>query len=422
MSASNTKRGVTTLVTVAVLFFIVAMVAAYANRNLIIEQRVAYNYSQLSRASEGAEQAQARMLAWLNSDHLNEACELDASGPNSLRERLLRFDANGRVDVPDEAKATPASRSPWTIICDRRPDEAWRCQCPANLRPQAHSAALGGQESLLLRMRPLADGAGRIGVSAAACALPSGACLNEPEEESERVARLHMLSLLSALKMPPPSSLIVRGEVDLGAGMVVVNSDANGAGISAQAGGAVRGNRSGLAGPAGSPSAGSFVQNDAELASLASTEFFRQFFGLSPADYQRQPALRPLVCEATGCTAELRSLVGAGAQLVAYAGDLSLSDARVLGSEARPLVLLVGGNLRIEGALDFKGLVFVAGSAQWSNLSAEVSRIQGALLVAGNLQGSANTAVLYDASLLRRLQQRAGSFMTVPGSQWSKSW
>ena len=421
-AAADTERGVTTLVTVAVLFFVVAMVAAFANRNLIIEQRIAYNYSQLSRAAEGAEQAQARLLSWLNSDRLNEACEVDAAGPDTLRERLLRFDANGRIDVPGAAKAVPAQNSPWTLLCDRRHTQAWRCQCPSNLRPQADASALAGQESVLLRMRPLADGIGRISVAAAACTQSSSACLREPDDEGERVARLHMLTLLSALKMPPTTPLVVRGNLDLGTGMAVVNGDPESGGLGLQAGGTVNGQRAKVAGPSGSPAASSLIEADAELAALAPAPFFRQFFGVDASDYQRQAALRQLVCDSDACTATLQRWVAAGAQLVATSGDLALNDAGALGSSVRPLVLLVGGDLRITGALDFKGLLFVAGTLQWRNASASPSRIQGALLVSGDLAGERNTAVIYDAPVLKNLQQRAGSFMTVPGSQWSKSW
>jgi len=417
------QRGVTTLVAVAVLFFVVAMLAAYANRNLIIEQRVAYNYSQLGRAAEGAEQAQARMLSWLNSDHLNERCEADAAGPNTLRERLLRLDANGRIDVPEAAKATPAHESPWTVICDRLPAEGWRCQCPGNLQPQANLTAVAGQESVLLRMRPLPDGVGRISVSAAACTQSSGACMRETDDDGgERISRLHMLALLSALKMPPQIPLVVRGDLDLGSGMAVVNANPDTAGLSLHAGGTVRGQSARVVGPAGSPASSSMLDADAELAALPNSEFFRQFFGISPTDYQRQPALRQLNCEGEACTAALRTMVGAGAQLVAHAGDVTLRDAGSLGSAARPLVLLVGGALTVEGEFDFHGLVFVTGGMQWRNSSPRPARIQGALLVGGSLAGEQNTAVIYDAARLQNLQQRAGSFMALPGSQWSKSW
>jgi Tfp pilus assembly protein PilX len=53
--AHQGQRGVATLIVVLVLFFVVSLVAAYTNRNLIFEQRTASNQYRSTQALEAAE-------------------------------------------------------------------------------------------------------------------------------------------------------------------------------------------------------------------------------------------------------------------------------------------------------------------------------------------------------------------------------
>ena len=62
-----------------------ALVAAYANRNLIVEQRVAQIYQALGYTTEANHQAMHRMISLLNSGNIDASCRPDAAGPGTLR-------------------------------------------------------------------------------------------------------------------------------------------------------------------------------------------------------------------------------------------------------------------------------------------------------------------------------------------------
>ena len=86
-------RGAATLVVVIVLFFVMALVAAYASRNLVVEQRVANAVLDATLAHEAAQFGLDHTLALLNADALDPQCQPVATGHNSLRERWLTIDA-----------------------------------------------------------------------------------------------------------------------------------------------------------------------------------------------------------------------------------------------------------------------------------------------------------------------------------------
>ena len=80
-------RGVATLTLVMVLFFILAMVAAYANRNLIFEQRVSINNLRTTAAASAAEGGIDWAIAMLNGGRIDASCEPDAASATTFRSR-----------------------------------------------------------------------------------------------------------------------------------------------------------------------------------------------------------------------------------------------------------------------------------------------------------------------------------------------
>ena len=64
MTPAGTQRGAATLVIVMVLFLVMAMMAAFANRNLMFEQRIASNYYRAGLSHEVAEAGAVAVVAW----------------------------------------------------------------------------------------------------------------------------------------------------------------------------------------------------------------------------------------------------------------------------------------------------------------------------------------------------------------------
>jgi hypothetical protein len=413
-------RGVTTLVSVMILFFVMALVAAFTNRNLVVEQRVAQTYHELSLASEASSQAVERALTLLNSGKMNASCLVDPAGPYTFRDWLFDTSASGVITiVPGVASATanPAD-APFPMVCDRVRGADWSCQCPADFAPVRRASGNQDPQASNARIRSGVS-AGRIDVVAHSCASGSATC--EPREENEAVSnrREQALFLMRALKMPPTSALVAKGAVNLGTGMKVVHNEASAGGVALQAGGKVTGARNSVSGPAGTPSSTTIVDEDALLGTLTNELFFRRFFGMAMVDHFIQPAMRELVC--TGqCADRIRALVDAGHQLIRYDGNLTLDQDVEMGSLTRPIILLVDGDLRISGPMKFYGLLYVNGALNWTNSSASPSLIQGSAIVAGDVVADAGAVALFDLSTMEALKFRVGSFIRLPGGLWLK--
>ncbi len=112
-----------------VLFFIMSLVAAYASRNLIFEQRTSANNYRSTQAFEAAEAGLEWALAMLNGGRIDDVCapSTDAAR-NAFRERYLLTDADGNIQArtwDDAGTATPLRPS-----CVRG-NAGWACSCPA---------------------------------------------------------------------------------------------------------------------------------------------------------------------------------------------------------------------------------------------------------------------------------------------------
>ena len=86
------QRGVATLAVVMVLFFVVSLMAAYTNRNLIFEQKTSGNQARSTTAFEAAEAGIEWTLAQLNGGSINDTCS-NLAGGLSFQQRYLDFPA-----------------------------------------------------------------------------------------------------------------------------------------------------------------------------------------------------------------------------------------------------------------------------------------------------------------------------------------
>ena len=112
--AARPQRGAATLVVVMLLFFVVSLVAAYASRNLIFEQRTSANQYRSTQSFEAAEAGLEWAQAMLNSGRIDDDClpTLDTSF-GSFRERYLI--TNTTTGIVTRNPATGAVR--WAAAC-----------------------------------------------------------------------------------------------------------------------------------------------------------------------------------------------------------------------------------------------------------------------------------------------------------------
>lgn len=425
-------RGVAALTVVMVLFFVMALVAAYTNRNLVFEQRISANSYRATRALEAADAGVEWTLAMLNGGRTAGNCTVPgagaAAGLTDFRSRYLAPSANdangeGAFDLP--WRQAPANQVfPACIIVNGAP----RCICPAvGEVPVAIGAPADGIGSAFRISFALFHGGnvlrgGAVQFISRGCSNPGAgdtACFaqndNVPAVDGT-TAVIATVGLVRALPVAPLAALTAGTTITADApGQLQISNGDFASGISAHAGGLINASvASRFAGPAGSGADGR-IDSDATMAALSAQgadPWFRAQFVLDRATYQRQPAVVRLDCTA-GCTrTDLANALLLNPRNPIWAdGDVDIDTAGALGTAADPMMLIVNGNLTVSGNANVTGFV-QADQISWS---AATASWDGAMVAATTFNATGVATVRYDKAALDTIRLRYGSFVRVPG-------
>jgi Tfp pilus assembly protein PilX len=430
-------RGVATLVVVMVLFFVVTMVAAYTNRNMIFEQRTGANFYRSAQAQEVAEAGLQWAVGLLNSGRIDAACQPStASTDNTFRQRYLNITAATGVI---SAINLPSTTTPLVSSCVINAESGdWTCSCPSTTAPTLTAPTTSLAAPAFRVSFQGAGSGGRPGVVAVrvvGCTRLENACLTPqgnglPGEGRAVVEAMLFQSGFGAA--PPVAALTVRGTVSAGGGFTISNSNVGDSGTTVQASGTVDATALNLNSQAGNAlgGAGSVLLPNAALAPpdlagsvpmTSNDRFFALLFGTTPATYFSQPAVLDLGNCGGGCdgaAVDTAAENNAG-RPIRVAGDLSISTSVEIGTASEPVILIIdGGSLDISAAgTVIHGLVVVrrpSASPDWTVATA--GRINGALVVDGNVVGSGNLQVDYSGDVIRRLRAANGGFVLAPGA------
>lgn len=413
-SVPRQQRGAATLVVVMVLFFIMAMMAAYANRNLVFEQRIASNYFRSGMALEMAEAGVEWATARLNGGLIDTVCDNSAAAPSSFRNRYLTIQPDRSVAINVNAGGTLAA-------CIATAGQGWVCQCPVNgqaVTNPAVAASTQFQPMFGVTLLPVAR-PGVVRVQVTSCTDTLASCGQDIAAAAAGLARAKVtvdLALLSALKVPPASPLTVRGSVDLGTpGLGLHNAEVAVHGLLMQSGGSYQGLTSRATSLPGSPVAAALISEDLSLGGVTPERVFAKFFGMSPATYREQPVVRRIDC-ANDCGPALVQAVAQGAQVLWVNGPLSLLSNITLGTAAAPVLVIADGAVTLDGPMLITGLLHARGNLSWSNGSGQPALLTGALIVEGDFSAAGNVDIDYRSSVVNMLSNQRGSFVRVPGS------
>lgn len=427
------QRGAATLVIVMILFFIMAMMASFASRNLVFEQRMASNFYRAGLAFEVAEAGAEWSLGMLNGLSIDAACLPTAELSTSFRQRYLTQDVATRTVIarPGSAIKADCVRQAGEVGEGNSASHGWVCRCPtadwsaaaaapaANvLQPSFNIAFQTPFDSRGGSIRLLSSACtGSLAADCAASGMASDAAMGSAQVAID-------VALISALKMPPAAPLTVKGSVTVDAATLGLhNTDAVSAGLLLRSGTALPANLSEarLDSMPGTPGLQAMISADGGLANASADQMFALFFGMSPAQYRDQPAMRRLICPAgSDCGPALAAAYRSGARLLWVDGPLNLSSDLQFQADAAagPLLIIANGALTLEGPMLFKGLIYARGHGQWANPSAMPALLIGALLIEGNFQATGSVDFWYQAGLMDELKNRHGSFVRVPGSWW----
>lgn len=423
----HATHGVAALTVVMVLFFIMALVAAYTNRNLIFEQRISANSYRLARAADAAEAGLDWAVALLNGGRINDLCvPSDVVTDLDFRRRYL-------VDSTDESNGpggySLVSNNTTFPACIVNSAGALNCICPtlANANPGMVAPADGVGTAFRLNFRlpgsevhtgsvsVISRGCASPGEGGAACYVQSAAEVSVDAKAGGQVT----VGLLRALPFLPVATLTAGRDILANGGVLtVVNTHAN-TGLTVHAGRLAPPNAPGtgvFVGPAGSGSDGR-LSNDNDLstlAGLANDDWFKSMFALDRVNYARQPAVISLDCALVPCNSA--SLVATLARYPRHPiwinGSLSITDAGDLGSATEPVLLIVTGNFTVAAATQIFGFVH-ANNIIWSTPGAS---LQGAMVAANDFNATANATLVYRRDVLDIIRLRYGSFVRIPGS------
>lgn len=419
------RHGMAALTTVMILFFVMALVAAYTNRNLIFEQRISANSYRANRALAATDAGVEWAIAMLNGGRIDANCRPSTlSGNDDFRRRYLLDSTDPTVPEGgyELAWGTTSSNAVFPA-CILLSNGSSSCICPrvGGTIPtiSAPVDGIGSSFRIGLMLPGSAVRPGAVQFTSRGCTNPGSgdsACYAQTGNENLSVdgvaGALATVGLVRALPVPPIAALTAGGTVS-GTSLRISNPDAATA-IAAHAASAPSPSANVVyQGPAGSDSttALSIDSNLLVKSSEANNGWFRAMFGMPPAMYQRQPAVVRVDCTA-GCTMTnvASALAGYPRNPIWLDGNLDIDSASTIGSTTDPVMLIVNGNLTVSANATVRGFIH-ANQIAWSS----PATVQGAVVSATDFNATATATIVYDKALLDIIRLRYGSFVLAPG-------
>jgi PilX N-terminal len=374
----NNQRGVAALIVTMTLFFAMLLIAVFANRNLVFEQRGSANQYRATQAFEAAEAG----LEWAQAQLNN----------------VQRLGADCRAST-DAAAATFRDRYLNTT--------------PAGAGFSGRVWNNGGVDTAFAGSKP-----GVVRVISRGCTSLGGACTPGSAGTTDATARVEVaLALLPGLASAPAAALTVRGDVNApSAALGLHNGDVASGAVAVHAGASIDAGAAHVSGAAGAPRYEALVGNDATLAALSPDQLFIATFGHDRQSWAAQPTVSTLTCEGNCASALQAAVASAGTNaLIRVAGDLLLDGPVTIGSAPQPALVVVDGAVQLRGSVNLHGLLY-ATSVAWNLPAAAGAQVRGAVISETGYSGDGTPDLVYDATVLDQLRSRSGTFVRVSGS------
>jgi PilX N-terminal len=419
------QRGAAALIVVMLLFFIISMVAAYASRNLIFEQKTSANQLRATQAFEAADAGLEWAVAMLNGGRIDADCAASTDvANNTFRARYLTIELGGAGPLPDGS----FKPRPWVdagVEVPLRPgcvrtDAGWACSCPDGGNPVLAAPVGTGSYPAFRLQFELVGQPGAVRVLSTGCTRLDETCLNAGQGTAGEAAATVsvVVAISSALATPPSAALTVRGNLDVGGAAIRLrNTDPSTNGITASVGGTATAPNALLTTVPGSPAEASIVASDASLSTLTTQQMFTSLFRMAKETYKQQPGAVHLDDCASACSAKLLASVQANPGRIHWIdGDMTLDANVVLGSATEPVLIVSTGSINLDAAsVQVYGLLY-SQAATWSNAGLGAVTVRGAAVAEGNYSGNGIPIIEYDPAILKLLSLSTGALVRVPGS------
>jgi len=430
------QRGAASLVVAMIILFGMTMVAFYANRGLLFEQKTSANQYRATSAFEVAEAGLEWATARLNEPQkIDSACAASAVATDrTFRDKFLQHStaASGFNPVTAPVSGIGGIRAG----CRLPASGALVCSCPDVGNPNLGTV---NEPRFSVEFAPVPGDLESVEVRAIGCTQGTE-CLQDTTGTSDARAQVRVtLKLLPALRSGPQAALTAGGDVTLGgSGANIVNTDASTNGITVDAGLSAPGASARVTTLPGLPPEASVLINDTSLSSLNTADptgnaLFRTYFGQSMANYKADRGTT-VICDpgVTTCAAGVTTCSGgtacAGAVVTAVGNaknqlwvdaPLEFTDANVpiagLGAPNSPVLLASPYAMTFSGTRPVYGVLFGANQT-WNVTGGGSAVVNGAVITRDDFNSSGNLTLTYDAGVLRKLRPATGSMVRVPGS------
>lgn len=446
------QRGAAALAMAMVLLFAMTVIAFFANRSQIFEQRTSANQVRYSKGFELAEAGMEWAIARLN-DPLTLTAGTCTPGVGagllSFRDRYVR---------PTAADATHATG--WFNVvstsypgCEVNPSTgAATCSCPA-----AGAATLSTPTQPRFRIQfNFVTVANNATTDDQAIEIISRGCTNaDPCDPSQAATSSDSSTLIRTLvKVRPtfptiPGAGMISGSTTLVGGSInVINTDTKSNGITINTGSTVEINANGfwVQSLPGTAPAQSILDNDPSLLNLTNADstgelFFSSFFGQGFDGYKADSNTKVLTAGGGGAAANQCSSASDCGAAVSYwinrgitnfwvdgavdFGASNMPTVGTLGTASKPVSLATGGDLSFGSNVNAYGIFYSASATV--NTDATLGNgnptIVGSFISRGdiNKQGAGNLTVAYNGSLFGVTAPPTGILVPVPGSWRDKA-
>lgn len=415
------QRGAATLVVVMVLFLVMALLAAYANRSLMFEQRISGSYYRASLAQEMADGGVEWTVAMLNGTGVDDNCQPVATGGTRFVDRYLAVSP-----VDREIQGRIAVRTDFAADCVRD-GTGLSCRCPApGTRTTQPTTTVPGRLAPSFAVAVGSDSTLRHGsfqVTSQGCTDSSvDNCASGAQNRSERAAATSAqkasIAFVPAVPSTPASPLTVKGALTTAGsgGLGLHNADPMSSGLLVVSGEAAPVlNEARMDSVPGTPPGQSGVFDDDALKTMSADSFFRTYMGMAASRYQNHPALRVVTCTAGDCGPDLQAAYAAGQRIMWVQGPMAISTNVVIGAVNDPALIIVNGAAALTGPMQLNGMLVVLGNLDWANTGGLTSSIAGMVLVQGNMIATGDMDIQYQQSIANQLRNRLGSFVRVSG-------
>jgi Tfp pilus assembly protein PilX len=443
----SAQRGAASLFVALVLLLGGTIIAFFANRSFIFEQRTSANQYRATKAFELAEAGSEWALGKLNEKLPLQAGSSCATGgaaaAATFQERYATPTSAGLACGVAGCLAANTIAVPGCRI-----DNAGvaTCDCPTD--PLAPLAALGApaageQGRFAVRFATVPGDGSAVEIISRGCVNVVGDTACNPIDpagtiQSDATATVRQIvKIVPSISSGPAAALTSGSATVTGGNMTVVNNDQTSNGITIHAGTTVNldGSTQVFSLP-GTPPRSSVLDNDPALADLTNSgeeEFFANYFAQTLTDYRDVDStvirVGPAVADpanrcnsAAACGAIVTNIVNTDGvrepRFFVY-GDLSFNGG-TLGSTSNPITLVSNGNIELRGGMTAYGLFYAAtatASENWDYQGSGGATIHGAFVSRGSFDNaSGNMRLIYDPSLWSTSSKPVGRLVRVPGS------